>query len=578
MNKSMRTWLRLTFAGGLYLHFATAAEVRWVRMQSANFDVYSAAGERSTRETLQHFERVRGFLEQAAGAAIKPSSPVRIIVFSSKSEYDPYRPNEFATAYYHESAGRDYIVMSSSGAGTFPTAVHEYVHLAVRHARLDLPPWLNEGLAELYSTLRPLGDKVMVGELLPGRYQALQREKWVPLETILAADRGSPFYNEKNKAGSLYNEGWALTHMLALDPDYRPKYTQVLQSTQAGTDSAAVLARIYGKPFAEIEKDLQEYLRGDRFRAAVFPVKMERATEQPRAEPASMFDVKLLLANLNDRPGKEAEMEKTLEDLTREDPKRPEPYVALGNLAWLRGQMVEARKNFAKAFELGDRNPTLLWDYGRIAERDAPQESILALSELLKREPDRVDVRIELASVHLRAKRNSEVLATLAPVRTVSAENAPQFFEIMAYAQLQAGAPAEARATAQRWVSVAETPEQKLDAERLLADLENPRTPPLQGEPRLPTEKASVTGRPSVEGAFVQLDCEGAQAKVVVETAGGNKVFLIEDPDRITVGGPQGTKEMSCGPQEAVKVRIEYDLPSEPQPGIDGLLKLIRFE
>jgi tetratricopeptide (TPR) repeat protein len=600
----MRSLFKLARAGILVLNFATAADVRWVRMQSANFDVYSTASEKSARETLQLFERVRNFFEQASGRAAQRSAPVRIIAFASKKEYEPYRPNDFAAAYYREIAGRDYVVMSSTSAETFPVAVHEYVHLVARHARLDFPPWLNEGLADLYSTLRPLGEKVIVGELIPGRYLALQHEKWVPLSTILAADRDSPFYNEKNKAGSLYNEGWALTHMLTLSPNYAPKNTQVLQSIQAGTDSAAVLSQIYGKPFAEIEKDLQAYLRRpESIRAAVLPVKLEKATEQALAQPASLFDVKLLLANLSNRPGKEAETETALQELARDDPKRPEPYVELGRLAWRHNQMDAVRKNFGKAFELGERDPTLLWDYGRLAESDDPENSILALSELLKQEPARLDARLELAAVQLRAKHNGDALATLSVVRTVTPEDAPRFFQLMAYAQLQAGGPAQALETARRWAGVAKTPEQKAEADRLVAYLENPRSQPPEArlepatveqsvdqddqdkprlqraaDPRPINERASITGRPSVEGTFLLLDCQGVQANVVVETAGGKRVFLIEDPGQITLGGVQGTKELNCGPQQPVKVRIEYDPPPQGRPDLDGLLKLIRFE
>ena len=52
--------------------------------------------------------------------------------------------------------------------------------------------------------------------------QALSRENWVPLAVIVAADRNSSYYNEKDKAGSLYNEGWALAHMLQLSRPYSP--------------------------------------------------------------------------------------------------------------------------------------------------------------------------------------------------------------------------------------------------------------------------------------------------------------------------------------------------------------------
>ena len=98
--------------------------------------------------------------------------------------------------------------------------MHEYVHLVARHAGLKFPPWLNEGTAELYSTIRMQGDKVLVGDLIPARIQALKSDEWVPLSVILSAGPDSPYYNEKNKAGSLYNEGWALVHMLQLSPDY----------------------------------------------------------------------------------------------------------------------------------------------------------------------------------------------------------------------------------------------------------------------------------------------------------------------------------------------------------------------
>ena len=106
----------------------------------------------------------------------------------------------------------------------FPIAVHEYVHLVVQHAGWTLPPWLNEGMAEVFSTMKPLGDKVVVGNIIPGRVIEMTQGKWVPLETILTADIDSPYYNETNKAGSLYDEGWALTHMLELSPQSRPPF------------------------------------------------------------------------------------------------------------------------------------------------------------------------------------------------------------------------------------------------------------------------------------------------------------------------------------------------------------------
>ena len=261
---------------------AYAADSKWIRLQSANFELYTSAGPRNARDTIREFEQVRGFFLQAfAGPPAKPA-PVRLVAFSSAKEYEPYKFNDFAIAYYHPTSDRDYIVMSRGGADTFSVAVHEYVHLLAKHAELKLPPWLNEGLAELYSTLKPMGEKILVGDLIPGRHQALLREKWVPLATILSADRGSPYYNEKSKAGSLYNEGWALVHMLHFRPEYRPKFGQFMRLISDGEDSIIALQQVYGQSVELVDKNLQAYLRGSQFQGELVPAKLEKSTRRFR--------------------------------------------------------------------------------------------------------------------------------------------------------------------------------------------------------------------------------------------------------------------------------------------------------
>lgn len=158
----------------------------WIRLRSANFELYSSSTPRGERDIVKEFEQIRGFFVQAFTTHMDKAPPVRLVVFQSAKEFEPYKLNDFATAYYHAHADRGYIVMSHAGPDTFPVAVREYVHLLARHAGLKLPPWLNEGLAEMYSTLRPPADKILVGDLVPGRHRALLENKWVPLDVILA--------------------------------------------------------------------------------------------------------------------------------------------------------------------------------------------------------------------------------------------------------------------------------------------------------------------------------------------------------------------------------------------------------
>ena len=558
-------------------------------MESPNFQAFSSAGERETRDALRYFERVRDFFLKTNQREPAHPLPVYVVVFGSEKEYLPYRFNEFATAYYFGGADRDYIVLGRTGEQSAQIAVHEYVHLVARHAGLKFPPWLNEGIAELYSTVRMQGDKALVGELIPGRLQALFSEKWVPLSVILSAGPDSPYYNEKNKAGSLYNEGWGLVHMLQLSPAYVEKFPTFLSTIQGGADSATALEKVYGKTVSAVEKDLQTYIHGNQFYGRLFPVKLATSNEKFLATPAPMFDVKLALADLTNRPGKETETRKTLEDLAREDPKRPEPWAGMGYLAWRGNHMDDAIEAFGKAYDLGDRNSRLLWDFGRLAERGHSDSAIKALTDLLNLEPERVDVRMELAALHLNARHAADALGVLADVKTVTSDDAPRLFSLLASVQIILGDRAAARLSVARLKGSAKTAAdhtRAADLERYLDQADAPppeiaRIAPLE-QPRLRrqtlTAEEPPKPAPEIEGSFVEFICSDKNLKVVVDTTQGKKSFLIPDPKQIVVVGRAGGKvDLNCGPQTPVHVKLEYT-PSAAGADADGNLKILYFE
>src|SRR5580693_2290288 len=195
----------------------------WLRVTSPNFELFTTASERSGRDVAMHFEQVRAFFLEAMGMGVNSGPPVRIVVFRSDKEFAPFAPNDFADAYYLGAQDRDYIVMKSASGERFPLAVHEYIHLLVKHAGIKAPVWFNEGLAELYSNLKPLGGKIAVGGIILPHLIILQQSKWIDLATLLAVGPDSALYNQKTHAGLFYAESWALVHMLYLSADYRPK-------------------------------------------------------------------------------------------------------------------------------------------------------------------------------------------------------------------------------------------------------------------------------------------------------------------------------------------------------------------
>ena len=222
---------------------------------------------------------------------------MRIVAFRGEKQYQPYRLNEFATAYYTRGRNRDYIVMQDISSEHYPVAIHEYAHF-IEHSGLNPPPWLNEGLAELYSTLTPVGKKAALGDIIPGRAQTLQNSKWIPLAAVTSADRQSPLYNERDRAGMFYAESWALTHMLFFSPDYRPNFPNFLLAVSSGKTMDQVCQTVFNKRLAEVEAALRQYLRSERYYRAVYDIKLEKSAEDPVVSYASAFESGMVLADL----------------------------------------------------------------------------------------------------------------------------------------------------------------------------------------------------------------------------------------------------------------------------------------
>src|SRR5471030_132988 len=252
----------------------------WLRITSANFELFTTAGERSGRDLIKHFEQVRSFFIQAFGARLALGKPARIIAFRSEKEYRPHRPNEFATAFYQPGAEHDFIVMQSGSGDHYDVAVHEFTHLLIHQSSQPVPVWLNDGMAELYSNLAPAGSKIVVGKLIAGRVQTLLRENWIDLRVLVAVDHTSPLYRERPQAGMFYAESWALVHMLNLDTAYRPQFRAMVEALKDG-DTAAAFERAYGKPIERVQEDLRAYLTGNTINAAVFDIQLPKAGFAP---------------------------------------------------------------------------------------------------------------------------------------------------------------------------------------------------------------------------------------------------------------------------------------------------------
>lgn len=578
---------------------ALAAD-EWVRVQSQNFDLYTSAGEKSGRAAVQFFEQVRAFFDKF-GRQQSGRPAVRVMAFKSEKDYDPYRSGSFAAAYYVGTEKRDFIVMQKFGSDdTRAVVLHEYTHLIVNQTRMKIPAWLNEGLAEVFSTLRPAWGKVMIGNLIPGRFQTVHRA-WLPLPALLAADRESVHYNDKEKAAIFYAESWLLAHMLYLSEEYEPKFSAFLAALSNGAKAEEAFPKVYGKTVAEVERDLQAYRREDRFRVAVFETKLEKMAQEPVVSPVSALERDLLFADTLHLAGKRDEARHAYTALLVQHPKSWEVAAGAAAFHLRRGNPEEARQLFRQSMDLGCRDGDTLLDYGGLLLRSGDDAGAAeALGRALEAKPDLRDAHYYLGFVEMRRRNYKQALHHLQSVKRIEAERAAGYFRALAHAQAETGDRQKARKSAELGKQYAKTPSEIAEYDRLLRYLseepsvrasapaprvfqevaEAPEPPPALDRPPAPAEPETPPPPryQSIEGVMESLECAGAP-RLIVRAGNQKYVFTFRSPDTVTLrNAPAGTLDFTCGPQPKRKVIIEYDPEPNATPGITGDVRGIEFQ
>jgi Flp pilus assembly protein TadD len=558
----------------LLLVMAAAAareEPRWIRVRSANFELYTTAGEKKAREAVLYFEQVRAFFAKALNSKPATAGRVRIVAFNSLGAFKAYQPKQGSAAFATQDPDGDIIVMHSVDAADYPIAVHEYTHTLIRPLGEKVPLWLNEGLAELYSSLRAAGRKMTAGMPLPGRLAALREERWIPLEQLLAAGPDSPEYKDPKLAQAYYGECWALVHMLSLDEQYRNSFPAFTKKVLAGEPATEALRAVWGKDVMRVWKDLQRYASNSTWVYRIYDITLEKSAEEPEAAPAPPVDIAVLLATLRSHSHQE-EAPEEFARLAAEFPDRPEVAEAAADFFLGQKRKEEAREQYARAVALGSRRAEVYRNYAALlgTAKEDHAKLVAALARAVELDPSDHDTRLNLAVGLVNDGRFAEAVAHLDKVEKVAPKDAFQLQHAYAYAYYRLGRKEEALGRIEKARTHAASPAEA----RMLDELERALKPPVvraagmvrehsestaetdegpaaEAVPRAPRKPETV----AIEGILDRLDCLGTRARVRVRVAGQPIYLLIDDP-RV------GDTMLACGALKPRTVLVEY----EPRP------------
>jgi hypothetical protein len=296
----------VALACALIAFCAVPAAAEWRRLDSPNFIVIGEVSERNLWRVAAQFESFRETLRRVLSAdATAAPVPTVVIVFPNLRAFEPYQrlyegKAVNAAGAFHGDRDFNYITILDDGRHDGIRVIfHEYAHLVISNIAMNLPPWLNEGLAEYYSSfeIERDGREARIGRPIEGHLRVLSRFPLLPIEQLIRVDRSSSLYNEGDRRSVFYAQSWALAHMLLLgEPARVGELADFLRHVNAGVPAVEAWQRVFGG--ASIERDLQRYLRRQTFRTVRyrFEEKLTRleATSRPLPEP----DVKALLASL----------------------------------------------------------------------------------------------------------------------------------------------------------------------------------------------------------------------------------------------------------------------------------------
>jgi hypothetical protein len=566
----------------------------WKFAGTPHFQLYTqSADAKSAASLLAWLEQLHTFFVRQAGLDPGNRTPVRVMAFRSKQGYDPYRLGSASDAYFIGSPERDYIVLSQLRENEFSAVAHEYSHLVLRSPGRELPAWLNEGLAEIFSTLRISNHGSALGGEIPAHSQVLRRNSWIALGDLLSM-KPAAFRDDRNLAVIFYAESWALTDMLALSPGYAPLFPQLVREIASGVSGREALHAVYSKPLETVFRDVHDWANLHLHPSLTLPPIAREPSLSISFRDVSAFEIRSVTADLLLASGELERAQAEYVSLAQQQPSNGSVAVALGAIALRKHDYMGARDEWKRAMDLGIDDPGLLYRYSSLADAAGIPSGELrqVLQRLLIVQPDCDDARFRLALLENNSAHFDAAIAQLTAMSNVPPQRAFGYWTALAYALNQVDRFEEAVAAGRKALSCASTASEREHAGELISEAQTEPavrfTTDSNGRrhmiaTRIP--RGTVDWNPFIQpedvvrrlaGTLQDVHCAaGALTAVVIATGEALTTLSVPDPSQVQIRN--GPSQLMCGPQKSTfRVVVDYAAGQAGQSA--GLIRGIGFQ
>ena len=447
------------------------------------------------------------------------------------------RPVPTAQGFYQSAAERDYLAVIA-GPEDLRALSHEFVHASLEHTTARRPVWLEEGVAEFYSTVALEKDRWVVGRPVANHVRVLGQVDWLSPRELFRIGKDSAVYNEGNRVGVFYAQSWAVVHFLYTQPGYRERIAAFAELLDEGVPAEEACLRAFRRSAREVlEEARQRLLRGH------FPVaELEgEALEAPLVRVSSVGEE--VVAELALARGKIA--------LARRLYQRQGSSTALGLLALGQGDAGSAGRYFDQAVAEGVSESTPYFEAAML-RRDAKQPFEPLLRQAVERNPRHAEAWFLLGLEAAKREQWEDAVEAYQKATAILPRQA-NFWHGMALALRRAGRSAEAsRAALQCKMAAGNAAEREMAA----ALMELVSAPPARLAVRgpaviIPDSWEGLQGDAVSDGVLEELACGDP---VVMKVAAVGELRVLR-PKEIRITG--GSTELACGLQQR-KVRVGY--------------------
>ncbi len=315
---------------------------KWRKYRTQHVTILSAASERATRNWVVEFEQIYAALTNMFSKVGTDQPPLTVLLFDDKETFGQYTPMNEGKArdvagYFVRVSDRGYVALNIADdrQETRRVIYHEAVHWFFSASPVLRPVWLEEGLAELFSTARIKDQEFRFGDYIEGNLQILQGGSGMTLAQMFAVTPESREYNESTRATSFYATAWVFLHYLVCGDKGGgfPALSKFLGLLDEEMTPVEAFTKAFGRNYETMDHEINEYVHHGKF--TIFRRKFDPLilAGSLKPVPLSADELNLELGFLLAITQRFDQAKPLLERLVQKMPQDPRVHEALGFLA-----------------------------------------------------------------------------------------------------------------------------------------------------------------------------------------------------------------------------------------------------